>query len=103
MSIQPKRINCKLLNSLSDQITLYAAGDRVASMDLNPYLKVFCAAGYYDAVTPFNQTKLDIKRMPPGDPERRHNLFFHTYVRTYDLSGQRFEVTNEGGPWLILR
>ena len=61
------------------QNTLYTAGDLAASMDLNPYLKVFCANGYYDAVTPFFQTRLDLDNMPLGDPERRHNLFFHTY------------------------
>jgi carboxypeptidase C (cathepsin A) len=35
---------------------LYTAGDLAASMSLNPYLKVFLASGYYDAVTPFLQT-----------------------------------------------
>jgi carboxypeptidase C (cathepsin A) len=48
-------------------------------MELNPYLKVFCAGGYYDAVTPFFQTVLDLENMPLGNPESRHNLFFHTY------------------------
>ena len=61
------------------QTTLYTAGDLAASMELNPYLKVFCANGYYDAVTPFFQTKLDLENMPLGNPESRHNLFFHTY------------------------
>ena len=65
------------------QATLYTAGDLAASMELNPYLKVFCANGYYDAVTPFFQTKLDLEKMPLGNPESRHkilgNLVFHTY------------------------
>jgi carboxypeptidase C (cathepsin A) len=61
------------------QTTLYTAGDLAASMEINPYLKVFCANGYYDAVTPFFQTKLDLENMPLGNPESRHNLFYHTY------------------------
>jgi carboxypeptidase C (cathepsin A) len=65
------------------QATLYTAGDLAASMELNPYLKVFCANGYYDAVTPFFQTKLDLENMPLGNPESRHktlgNLVFGTY------------------------
>ncbi|MBV9669177.1 MAG: hypothetical protein JO327_13745 [Nitrososphaeraceae archaeon] len=70
--------------------TLYTAGDLAASMELNPYLKVFCANGYYDAATPFLQTKLDIKNMPLGDQKTKEgresrsktlqqDLFFHTY------------------------
>ena len=70
--------------------TLYTAGDLAASMELNPYLKVFCANGYYDAATPFLQTKLDIENMPLDDQKTKegresrrktlqHNLFFHTY------------------------
>ena len=76
------------------QITLYTAGDLAASMELNPYLKVFCANGYYDAVTPFLQTKLDIEHMPLGSPESRHkildNLVFHTYE-----SGHMIYLDNE--------
>ena len=33
--------------------SLYTAGDLAAAMALNPYLRVFSASGYYDAVTPF--------------------------------------------------
>ena len=61
------------------QATLYTAGDLAASMELNPYLKVFSANGYYDAVTPFFQTVLDLENMPLGNPESRHNLIFRTY------------------------
>ena len=72
------------------QGTLYTAGDLAASMELNPYLKVFCANGYYDAVTPFLQTKLDIEHMPLGNQKTKQgnqknrdkildNLVFHTY------------------------
>jgi carboxypeptidase C (cathepsin A) len=52
--------------------TLYTAGDLAASMALNPYLKVFSANGYYDAVTPFFQTLLTFESMPvsTGDLDR---------------------------------
>ena len=59
--------------------TLYTAGDLAASMELNPYLKVFCANGYYDSVTPFFQTKLDLENMWIGNPDSFHNLVFSTY------------------------
>jgi carboxypeptidase C (cathepsin A) len=61
------------------QTTLYTAGDLAASMELNPYLKVFCANGYYDAVTPFFQTELDLENMPLGNPKSRRNLELRTY------------------------
>ena len=48
-------------------------------MELNPYLKVFCANGYYDAVTPFFQTKLDLENMPIGDTKSLKNLVFRNY------------------------
>ena len=52
--------------------TLYTAGDLAASMALNPYLRVFSANGYYDAVTPFLQTRLTFESMPvsTGDLDR---------------------------------
>lgn len=52
--------------------TLYTAGDLAASMALNPYLRVFSANGYYDAVTPFLQTRLTFESMPvsTGDLSR---------------------------------
>jgi len=59
--------------------TLYTAGDLAASMEINPCLKVFCANGYYDAVTPFFQTQLDLENMPIGDPKSLKNLVFHNY------------------------
>jgi carboxypeptidase C (cathepsin A) len=62
---------------------LYTAGDLAASMELNPYLKVFCANGYYDAVTPFFQTRLDLENMQLGNKENRRrveeNLVFRNY------------------------
>ena len=61
------------------QASLYTAGDLAASMELNPYLRVFSAGGYYDAVTPFFQTMLDLENMPLGNPKSRDNLIYGTY------------------------
>jgi len=47
-------------------IILYTAGDLAATMSLNVDLKVFSANGYYDSVTPFHQTVLDLQNMPLG-------------------------------------
>jgi carboxypeptidase C (cathepsin A) len=58
---------------------LYTAGDLAASMALNPYLKVFVASGYYDAVTPFFQTVLDLEKMPLLDERARENLVQKRY------------------------
>ncbi|SDG11703.1 S10 family peptidase [Paraburkholderia phenazinium] len=43
---------------------LYTAGDLAATMSLNPDLKVMQESGYYDSVTPFHQTDLDLQNMP---------------------------------------
>ena len=52
-------------------------------MELNQYLRVFCANGYYDAATQFFQTKLDIENMPLGNPEScdktERNLIYCIY------------------------
>jgi carboxypeptidase C (cathepsin A) len=61
------------------QATLYTAGDLAASMALNPYLKVFSANGYYDAVTPFYQTILTFENMPLVDVHARRNLTVRNY------------------------
>ncbi|MBV8773090.1 MAG: peptidase S1 [Deltaproteobacteria bacterium] len=58
---------------------LYTAGDLAAAMALNPYLKVFSANGYYDAVTPFFQTILNFENMPLADAESRDNLILRNY------------------------
>jgi carboxypeptidase C (cathepsin A) len=59
--------------------SLYTAGDLAAAMALNPYLKVFSANGYYDAVTPFLQTILNFENMPLESPEARANLTVRNY------------------------
>jgi carboxypeptidase C (cathepsin A) len=60
------------------EASLYTAGDLAASIALNPYLRVFSANGYYDAVTPFLQTRLTFESMPvsKGDLDR---LSVHNY------------------------
>lgn len=71
--------------STPGQITLYTAGDLAASIELNPYLRVFCANGYYDAVTPFFQTKLDLEKMQLGNP-KDHQKIVHKHIvfRNYE-------------------
>jgi carboxypeptidase C (cathepsin A) len=59
--------------------SLYTAGDLAAAMALNPYLKVFSANGYYDAVTPFFQTILNFENMPLLDSHARDNLILRNY------------------------
>ncbi len=55
-------------------IILYTAGDLAAVMALNIDLKVLSANGYYDFVTPFYQTVLDLQQMPLIDKTVRENL-----------------------------
>jgi carboxypeptidase C (cathepsin A) len=70
--------------------SLYTAGDLAAAMALNPYLKVFSANGYYDAVTPFFQTILNFEKMPLEDPQARQNLTTQNYP-----SGHMLYLDNE--------
>ena len=58
--------------------SLYTAGDLAATMTLNPDLKVFQASGYFDGVTPFNQTNLDLAAMDIT-PEIRKNIEINVY------------------------
>jgi carboxypeptidase C (cathepsin A) len=69
---------------------LYTAGDLAAAMALNPYLKVFSANGYYDAVTPFFQTILNFENMPLNSPHARGNLTIRNYP-----SGHMIYLDNE--------
>lgn len=62
-----------------DRIVLYTAGDLAAVMALNVDLKVLSANGYYDFVTPFYQTVIDLQRMPLDDPGVRRNLSARFY------------------------
>jgi carboxypeptidase C (cathepsin A) len=59
--------------------TLYTAGDLAATMAANPDLLVLSANGYYDAVTPFFQTKLTLDAMPLKDANARANLSIRYY------------------------
>jgi len=72
------------------QNSLYTAGDLAAAMSLNPYLKVFCANGYFDAVTPFFQTVLNLDAMPLVDAHARRNLTVKNYP-----SGHMIYLDNE--------
>jgi carboxypeptidase C (cathepsin A) len=60
-------------------VILYTAGDLAATMSLNIDLKVFSANGYYDSVTPFYQTALDLQAMPLVDANVRKNLTIGNY------------------------
>ena len=60
-------------------VVLYAAGDLAATMSLNVDLKVLSANGYYDSVTPFFQTTLDLRDMPLTDAGVRRNLTIKYY------------------------
>jgi carboxypeptidase C (cathepsin A) len=60
-------------------VILYTAGDLAATMSLNVDLKVFSANGYYDSVTPFYQTTLDLQKMPLVDATVRKNLTVKYY------------------------
>jgi carboxypeptidase C (cathepsin A) len=70
--------------------SLYTAGDLAAAMALNPYLKVFSANGYYDAVTPFLQTVLNFENMPLKSRHARDNLVIRYYP-----SGHMVYLDNE--------
>lgn len=60
-------------------VILYTAGDLAATMSLNVDLKVLSANGYYDSVTPFFQTTLDLQNMPLKDAAVRKNLTIRYY------------------------
>ncbi|TCT06411.1 S10 family peptidase [Paralcaligenes ureilyticus] len=60
-------------------IILYTAGDLAATMSLNVDLKVLSANGYYDFVTPFYQTVMDLEAMPLADSGVRKNLGVRFY------------------------
>jgi carboxypeptidase C (cathepsin A) len=58
---------------------LYTAGDLAASLAVNPYLRVFSANGYFDSVTPFFQTMIDLESMPVAGGTMPPNLSFNLY------------------------
>jgi carboxypeptidase C (cathepsin A) len=60
-------------------VVLYTAGDLAAVMALNVDLKVLSANGYYDFVTPFYQTVLDLQQMPLESAAVRANLSARFY------------------------
>jgi carboxypeptidase C (cathepsin A) len=60
-------------------VILYTAGDLAAVMALNTDLKVLSANGFYDFVTPFYQTVLDLQQMPLVSTQVRQNLSARFY------------------------
>jgi carboxypeptidase C (cathepsin A) len=60
-------------------VILYTAGDLAAVMALNIDLKVLSANGFYDFVTPFYQTVLDLQQMPLIEQSVRNNLSARFY------------------------
>ncbi|QYD71322.1 peptidase S1 [Paraburkholderia edwinii] len=60
-------------------VVLYTAGDLAAVMALNIDLKVLSANGFYDFVTPFYQTIIDLQRMPLVSQQVRENLAARFY------------------------
>ena len=60
-------------------VILYTAGDLAAVMALNIDLKVLSANGFYDFVTPFYQTVIDLQQMPLEDQKVRQNLSARFY------------------------
>lgn len=60
-------------------VVLYTAGDLAATMSLNVDLKVLSANGYYDFVTPFFQTVMDLENMPLDNAAVRGNLAVRFY------------------------
>jgi len=60
-------------------VVLYTAGDLAAAIALNPDLRILSANGYYDSVTPFYQTTLDLQNMPLTDAGARKNLTVKSY------------------------
>lgn len=60
-------------------VILYTAGDLAATMSLNVDMKVLSANGYYDSVTPFFQTTLDLQAMPLKTESVRKNLTIRYY------------------------
>ena len=60
-------------------VVLYTAGDLAAVMALNIDLKVLSANGFYDFVTPFYQTVIDLQHMPLVSQQVRGNLSARFY------------------------
>jgi carboxypeptidase C (cathepsin A) len=62
----------------------YTAGDLAAAMELNPYLKVFSASGYYDALTPYFETFRKLQDMPFGSEWARDIALNNLTVCNYE-------------------
>ena len=65
-------------NTSKGRGNLNTVTDLAAIMGINPDLKVFQASGYYDDVTPWYQTRIDLQNMQI-DPALRKNLQINEY------------------------
>lgn len=74
------------------QSDLYLGGDLAATINLNPDLKVFQASGYYDLITPFYQTILDINGLPLI-PSLKKNIEIHNYPAGHLIFVDPFSLT----------
>lgn len=72
----------------------YTAGDLAAAMELNPYLKVFSASGYYDAITPYFETLRKLQDMPFGSDWARDIALANLTIRNYE-SGHMIYLDDE--------
>lgn len=61
------------------KVPLQAGRDLAATMACNPNMKVLVLNGYFDSVTPFFQTELDLANMPLCDDDIRGNLATKCY------------------------
>ena len=67
--------------------TLYTAGDLAAAIAVNPYLKLFSANGYYDAVTPCLQYISEFRKYAARrEVSARSSYYKKLSLRAYDLS-----------------
>jgi len=71
-----------------DRDSLYTINDLAGTMIANPDVKVFQASGYYDIVTPWYQTRLDLQGMAIAD-----NLKANLQIKEYP-SGHMIYLDN---------
>jgi len=59
--------------------------DLAATMSVNPDVKVLQLSGYYDNVTPWYQTRIDLEQNLPLDPKLRKNLEINEYPSGHQI------------------
>lgn len=65
-------------NSTTRQEDLFVTEELAATMNLNPNLKVFQAGGYFDFITPYFQTTIELSNLPIVEAVKS-NIEIHTY------------------------